>query len=244
MAVTFSGPFKYDIVRHIRTIRDRIWADAIRPRDIMAVPRLCDQNSSPPIRFSGKRPESSTLNAEDTTTAAFVLDYLRHNGHDTSLNLTRRAMAKRGWISSLPDMPVSSSKALAALRESILQPNSSVKADDMTHLLAGGECSDTIKNRFQIFEIINLLWVAGPFDETKADRLVSAAIDLGKTLLGRSKEDSWVAKDRTLLNDAFCLLSIPTDQWDTGWAKRREKFADEVVESVRSKSRLSCLTDR
>ena len=115
--VNFTGPFDYDIDTHVRNVRDRIWASATGDTTAsMAIPLLRDQGFMTESQRHGTDdlaegfmdtllPKSSILRDDaEKVSAAFVLDYLRADGHGKALKLAREEMRRRKWLSG----PVSS----------------------------------------------------------------------------------------------------------------------------------------
>ncbi|WVQ85115.1 hypothetical protein IAT38_007280 [Cryptococcus sp. DSM 104549] len=133
LAINFTGPFVFDIDSHVKSRRDGIWHEA-KTAEVGQIPRLVDQQpevllgavvgarageqeTSKDVKGKGKDVAAGAspmpsdlvpLDPIDTTSAAFVLDFLKHNGHSTALNLFHQGMESRKWVA-----PTSSSALFA-----------------------------------------------------------------------------------------------------------------------------------
>lgn len=268
IAINFTGPFVFDIDNYVRTVRDQAWNEATKPRELVSVPRLCDQivqagpsGSSEKTAVSEKVEEQERLpktsplrEPANKTTAAFVLDYLAQNGYDASLSRLRHAMMRRTWLlppSTLTSKSIGSkanparlvdfSSAAAALNHlynQILNPKSPIPWSLIYSFVPSRHSiSESLSNRLRIHEFIRHLRRADELPEPEAEVIDQEAIDLGKTLLGRSKEESWAKEDRTLLDQAFGLIGISVGAWDVGprsvaGEERRRIDADELIASI------------
>ena len=261
-------------VLHVSRLCDqKTAASGSRAGSLKAVEVEEDENVLPSKDESlDSLPQLSPLReASNKATAAFVLDYLAYNGYDTALRLTRDAMAKRQWLSPTSSSASHSSRLQSVLPESpMLEDFPSIAAaliylhtrifsahtqripwPLIASLNPGYHASDSIYLRMRIHEFLRLLRIAEDLSEPDVE-VLQEAIDLGKTLLGRSKEEGWSKEDRGLLDQAFGLLGIPVGKWNIGpgsvaGEERRRRDADELVESIRresaSEARASVLSD-
>ena len=279
--MTFTGPFKFDIGGYVQNVRDKAWTEATKLREIQSVPRICDQVaqsidsaavSTGKVEDEGewKSPEGPTRDQlpmtlalrdpADKSNAALVLDYLAHNGYDSTLRLIRKSMVERRWLASSTttlSSPISAptsqsvpsdiadftslTAALIYLRSRIVHANTAPIPWALIHSLdpLGSLRTDPLSHRLEIHGFIHLLIQADHLPEIEAEVVDEKAIDLGKTLLGRSKEESWLDEDRSMLDQAFGLIGIPVAEWNTGpgsvaGEERRSVDADALVMKIRS----------
>ncbi|KAK8844546.1 hypothetical protein IAR55_006393 [Kwoniella newhampshirensis] len=135
VAIDFNGPFMFDIASYVRSIRVAVWQQATIEQQVASIPRLVDQvprilseedsnreeekevhevvGNEEARRSDGTDVRPTTAgpptprNAMEKATAAFVLDYLQHHGHDKAFPVLRSGMQGRGWIS----LPTGTSKS-------------------------------------------------------------------------------------------------------------------------------------
>lgn len=118
--INFNGPFRYDIDRHVRDVRDSIWREATAPRPLTRDAKVvqirrastAEENGSPerltvkgdeiPPLEDAKRLPSGSGSARlddpgDRAAAAFVADYLQHHGFSSAVRKMRTKMEQRQW---------------------------------------------------------------------------------------------------------------------------------------------------
>jgi len=278
IAVSFCGPFLFDIDGYVRKLRDEAWSVATRLREVAFAPRLCDQTSARRVPIDvdsvqaetakdkkpDRIPKTSPLRGpEDKTTAAFVLDYLAHNGYDKALRLTKEEMTRRQWLNPRPPVidtqsllthtrtdddgnrtgTPSLSARLINLHSQVTNAHTTAIPWDLIDSLDPWRQyrPDSLSHRLEIQDFLRLLRQADDLPAPEAEVLDDEAIHRGKRLLGRSKEESWSAEDRKLLDQVFGLLGIPVSEWDSGpgsvaGEERRRADADELVAHIRRES--------
>jgi hypothetical protein len=118
LSVNFTGPFRFDVDKYVRDVRDRVWGAAMttpaphvvrlvdQPSDISShnLPKseaasVVSGNSASSGSFLDSLPsESSLRDPMQRTTAAFVVDYLQHTGRDLILASVLGDMSRRNWL--------------------------------------------------------------------------------------------------------------------------------------------------
>ena len=131
VVVNFLGPFKYDIDKHVREVRDQVWQNALRPNQSRSfvIPNLPDEFSDDEFteenQQTDKRKEafSSRLDHEEKCHAALILDHLANEGCPKAYTALAREMRARQWIggkseaSTQPMVEEASTQTMAGDRE-------------------------------------------------------------------------------------------------------------------------------
>ena len=184
----------------------------------------------------------------DQSSSAFALDFLAHNGHDRVLGLVKSSMARRHLSPADPPLklpPVGpeptvsnfpfASSALAHLRRMVLQAHLTPVPWTLIHSLNpefNKQCP-ALSHKLEIWDFVRVLR-SGDTD---------SAIDQGKVLLARSREEEWAKDDRAVLDDAFGLLRLEEAELGLrlevgAWGSEgREKDAEGVVLALRGELR-------
>jgi hypothetical protein len=283
IAVNFTGPFRYDIDNYVRNVRDKTWRNVITPR-ILRSPDLTAQGAkdkekktvdseansdrSIPTLLGDhaitelQLPPSSVLaDSAEKTAAAFVLDYLRHEGHTQALGSVRSSMHKRGWIKATPsaEPPVkedhnelstikdfsSAEACIAWIRKRIIEAD----ALPIVIPLLRSVLDEKDMVKAEIHHYLYLLCQAHgarragladdpssvqPHDTSSADEADMKVLQCGQEL--KKKSEKWGEDDKAILREAFGLLSVDPDQWGKGGIggrAQREKDADHIASAIR-----------
>ncbi|KAK4686841.1 Ran-binding protein 9/10, partial [Tremellales sp. Uapishka_1] len=257
IAVNFTGPFLFDISGYCQDIANQTWSGIMDTPSIANVPVLemaeDDMGSTDSL---GLPKHSELFNPTSRTSAALVLDYLQHQGYERVLALTRSEMSRRKWIEPVMHPPPaletdgsditatgpSVESALAALRQRIVDADRlPVPWDVISELSRGNELDPVVQKRLCIHEYLLPLRLAanGKMSAEEKDQLDGRAIELGKTLLRRCKEEGWDKLARDELHEAMGVLGTRMDDWPPSLgSERRERDADALVVFLRGVNHL------
>ncbi|WVR03215.1 hypothetical protein IAU60_000206 [Kwoniella sp. DSM 27419] len=265
VVVNFTGPFQFDIEDYIRSTRDAIYERAVKETEVKEVPRLARQHPSatkPGDTAEGKNevkqtdsaesaPVASVLGPVEKTTSAFVLDYLRHNGHGKALSMVQESMSKRGWTPGLSQSTQTGesfqTKKAADLRLSDF-PSVHAALKYLHDLVSASfdraipwrlvldiipdpsvwQPAKSVIANLRIFDHVHLWHHSDPStldDDSSLDRLIES----GKDLRAEARASSWSKGEVESLEEAFALLGSPDDIRHKRWADRRQRWADDLV---------------
>jgi hypothetical protein len=281
LAINFNGPFKYDIDNHVR-LKSLAFQSSILEKDLSpetAVVTMTTSNSSPNSDASSAAtddkqevpaagddemlPKQSYLrDNREKQPAAFVLDYLRHEGFGKTLNLVTNEMERRLWLPSktpsiAPETTPGPSdspsladykthqEALRALKHSIINSD---RYPLPSRLIGELDLPSNAINALDIHAFIWLLrgadraWTVAKSmpseDATKNAQVADdKAIDCGTGLMRR--RHGWGEPHQKLLKEAFGLIGLPVAKWPVdgvSGAKRREIDAEAMYASVSGES--------
>lgn len=147
--INFNGPFRYDIDRHVRDVRDSVWREATAPRPPMSDSKViqireaatADDNGSPErLTVKGEKipsPKETTRpllggrsarleEPGDRAAAAFVADYLQHHGFSSTLRKMRSKMEQRQWVTSTTSSSASNPEWNAIRRMGFDNPEAAI----------------------------------------------------------------------------------------------------------------------
>lgn len=123
LAVDFNGPFKFDIDNYVRNLRDIAWREALKPSSPLGhsgeasstakgtsqSKNTAQEKTISPLSLHldpevDLPPQSRLHDSAEKTSAAWVLDYLRQEGHVSTHAILRNTMAERKWL-NVPKNP-------------------------------------------------------------------------------------------------------------------------------------------
>jgi hypothetical protein len=275
VVINFAGPFIYDIDSHVKRVRESLWGTALSGGENFTgaqVPMIMLQrtehfNSKRSTKESGVEPvpdegwlpqDSALRNNVNKSAAAFVMDYLRHSGYASTLELTKDEMVRRKWLKSpeitppdsksAPDINASATitlddfnspeTALVWLQQRLSQAYTLPVPLLLVSQLRTDDKLDLHQNKLAISNFIRLLRLGdeGSGSATYEDE----AIVTGRALLKESeKGQGWSEGDKRDLGDAFALIGLPCSEWggngpgSNAWIAG---IAAEVVDAIRRES--------
>lgn len=147
--INFNGPFRYDIDRHVRDVRDSVWREATAPRPPNSDSKViqireaatAEDNGSPErLTVKGDKipsPKETTRpllggrsarleDAGDRAAAAFVADYLQHHGSASTLRKMRSKMQQRQWTTPTTSSSASNPEWAALRRMGFDNPEAAI----------------------------------------------------------------------------------------------------------------------
>jgi hypothetical protein len=286
LSINLTGPFKYDIDSHVKRIRDDTWHEAksYTPKQSEKAVNLvedisdsaqdtCVSGSQGPIgqtRKADNLPEISPLHdGLDKSAASFVLDYLKHNGHNKVLDLVKNEMVEREWLPSNIASSSSSSKTIPDVHARKLRLSDfetidtaliwleTVINDDSVGVIPWGLISDlrdTIsrdkddveREKERLYHLLKVdEFVRVLSTDNEENGIGEEALECGRRLLSVSEKEDWEEEERMELKEAFGLIAVAKKDWYHG--KREEKrraLAKELVHLIRRESFCSLRGDQ
>jgi hypothetical protein len=173
------------------------------------------------------------------TSAAFVLDYLRHQGYTSALEDTRKEMKRRHWITSEStdsdhDTTVDSMlERIHRINRELLDVNGPIPLGDVFEYAV---CNSDLTNRMKVHQFMYLVRMAHA-NADENDQLMDDVISYGKSLREeiRSPESYWNAYDKEQLEHAFGYIARPPSEMDIrAWDNKRIELAAAVDKEFRS----------
>jgi len=210
-------------------------------------------------------PQSTLHDPMERTSAAFILNFLRHEGHESALRSVKTAMRSRGWIvrptktekplvvehdemSSFDDFS-SSEACIAWIEKRIINADTlPLPMNLLESLLGQDELAGVYIHQylFLVRGALSARYSAAPTEDQgdltpeqaeKADEADLLALQYGQKL--RKMSQGWKEEERTSLKEAFGLISVESSTWredGVGGKAKREKDAESVVALIRRKS--------
>lgn len=285
--VNFTGPFTFDIDDFVRGRRNTVFEPLVKLGPMPeVVPRLVDQvivsksvaidvcveASSEEVEgidsaSKVELPTASVRSAGDRATAAFVLDFLDHNGYTDTLASVVDTMRQRKWNSSRgaihgPQLARRTSSADARfirfLQKLSMNQGFLVKSgltiETLEHdtryepaevaMIRGGQF-----HRVLVHDLVRrLIWHPSAVDAGSSSAEASTAdadaeeeaVIFGRSLLAASKSTRWSDEDTALLKEAFGLLGLdffPQKLRDL-WSERRLRDYERLLIHLRASAGL------
>ncbi|WWC57747.1 uncharacterized protein I303_100281 [Kwoniella dejecticola CBS 10117] len=211
----------------------------------------------PTSRSTSASAASITSDPADKASSAFVLDYLRHNGHSKALSSLQNAMIKRGRLNGsskaplgepaeLPNKSRASEIGLSDFNhskyEAIVWIHDVVSAsfeypfpvkliEDLTSM----PLPIPVRASIEIYKFLHLLYRSSLSEST--DHQLEQVLEQGRSI--RSDMVAWDKEDTVIAEKAFGLLGSPEGLNDSFWIGKRRQWADGLVRFSRDVNRLN-----
>jgi len=260
LCINFTGPFRFDIDSYVEKIRNR-FEDEVKKVVVDQIPSFpldrqleseemkawnnaepMHRDPEPPVDLAAKSstdelPPASLLRGPvEQTSAAFVLDYLRHHGYATALESTRKEMQRREWLSSMSSSAPSSEDKITSQMTQINQQLLDTSAPVPLELIDSFVYERELLNRTAVIQFVYLIRRSQAVDGDDMEQ----AIAYGKMLRQESLEKGheWNQVPIEWLNEVsgFIGLTMSDDQI-AKWDENRKTLAVSLEQSIRSRSR-------
>lgn len=176
---------------------------------------------------------SPSLPASSRATAAFVLDYLQHNGYTKAFGSARSEMSRRSWVPppGSESVPCEKLVAINQINRVLAEPESHVPLDRIESLLP---VTSPLHHRMSIYQLVHLVQCA---HAAKDEDQEMEAIAYGRDLRARAKHQPWAVGECDLLDEAVGHLGLEFDDASrTKWAERRARDSDLLDSHLRCES--------
>jgi hypothetical protein len=196
-----------------------------------------DTSTADAAKDSEKLPSTSVLRDPiEQTSAAFVLNYLRHHGHSTALESTRQEMKKRNWLPA--DLPPSRNREISDMVHEIVR-----RTLDLSSVMPLDLIDQYCQNK-EILQLASILQLVHLIRQSQArdDDDIEEALSYGKQLRGKSLQDTeadpkslkWDETPLKWLEEASGYIGLPmTKEQVESWDNRRVDLAVRVEASLR-----------
>jgi hypothetical protein len=180
---------------------------------------------------------SALRGAVEGTTAAFVLDYLKHHGYTSTLESTREEMIKRDWISlpSIEDAPPAPEGlgAINQINRQILDTSGPMPMELIENTINDLMLESRLLNKCRVHQFFHLVRAASHDDD------MEEAIGYGKSLRERQlrNEHAFDQHDLKLFEYAAAGFVAPFNEAQVEiWDKHRRRLASEMDAFLRGES--------
>jgi len=262
LCINFTGPFRFDIDSYVEKIRNR-FEDEVKKVVVDQIPSLPRDrqsesgemkawNNTEPMHRDPEPPKAAAATSEwstdelppasllrgpvEQTSAAFVLDFLRHHGYTTALESTRKEMQRREWLSSMSSSAPSSEDKITAQMTQINQQLLDTSAPVPLELIDSFVYERELLNCTAVIQFVYLIRRSQAVDGDDMEE----AIAYGKMLRQESLEKGheWNQVPIEWLNEVsgFIGLTMNADQI-AKWDENRKTLAVRLEQSIRSRSR-------
>lgn len=243
LCVNFSGPFRFDIDAYMREARDNVEVDIAR-HEVGKVPRILrdlvegdekDENGDQTmgVEVSSTHPVA-LLPVSSRTTAAFVLDYLQHNGFMKAFDSTRSDMMRRSWVPPATTTDTNQVDKLSLINQiniALVTPGSPIPLDLIGKVLP---TTSPLHHRMSIYQLVYLIQQT---HSSKNEEQEMGAIAYGRELRQRAKDQPWATGEIDLLEEAVGHLALAfEDASRTLWTQRRLRDTDLLDSHIRCES--------
>lgn len=255
LCVNFAGPFRFDIDAYVEKARVDVEA-SVAAQTIERIPCMPERVEQMEAKTSEEEDVDMDVEASDTadikeptpiaTTsvihqpaerikAAFILDYLKHNGHTAAFESTRSEMARRSWITTSARSGSEADDKLTTITEinrALALPDSAVPLELIGQILPS---TSPLYHRMSVYQLLHLIQCA---HISKDEGQEMEVIAYGRELRRKVKDQTWGSASK-LLDEAFGLLVIELDEEvKSVWDQRRERDAESLDTHLRSECLL------